>query len=104
MYGFAEGDLLCSLRCDVRVNYVISCLPLTVTGGAPQCRASHGTFHLSCLTLLGFHKKKVTESWGNSVISCIWPGYKKFRGKVNSLHKQLSYLLQLYDILSYCML
>jgi hypothetical protein len=46
MCGFAAADLLRGLECDVRVSYVISCLTLTVTGGAPHCCASHGTFHL----------------------------------------------------------
>jgi hypothetical protein len=58
MCGFAADDLLHGLECDVRVNYLISCLPLTVTGGASQCLASHGTFHLFLSLFQGSLKRK----------------------------------------------
>jgi len=71
MCGFAAADLLCGLERDVRVNYVISCLTLTVTGRAPQCCASRGTFHLSVSLFQGSIKRK-WQSHGVIVLSHVF--------------------------------
>jgi len=71
MCGFAAADLLRGLKCYVRINYVISCLTLTVTGGAPQCCASHGTFHLSASLFQGSIKRK-WQSHGVVVLSHVF--------------------------------
>jgi len=71
MNGFAAANLLHGFKCDVRVNYVISCLTLTVTGGPPQCCASHGTFHLSVPLFQGSIKRK-WQSHGVIVLSHVF--------------------------------